>query len=252
MFIVSRCQWVCFICLSCLFSGFLPQLAAKNNRVAANKPRLAIIMDDMINQRQLQAAQALGLTLNYSFIPPTAQHPHSATVANQLDEYLIHLPLEAINYHKPEIGTLDSQASVATIRQRVQQIKRLFPKAHYVNNHTGSRFTASTKAMHGLLQSLQQAGLHFIDSRTTHKTVAPHIAKKIGMPLLSRDVFLDHSDNPQQIIAAIKQAVAVAKQRGTAIAIAHPRPKTLAVMRQYRHLFDAVELVSIRTLAANR
>lgn len=246
MLVFSRCKLIYLIVLLC----FLPCLRAAQKQPKLNKPQLVIIMDDMINQRQLTQAQSLNLTLNYAFIPPTAQHPHSATIANQLDEYLIHLPLEAINYHKPEIGTLSYQDSAVVIQQRVQQIKQLFPKANYVNNHTGSRFTADTGAMQKLLQSLQQANLRFIDSRTTHKTVASQVAQQIGMPLLSRDVFLDHSDNPHHIVAAIKQAIRLAKQQGTAIAIAHPRPNTFAVMRQYRHLFNDVELITVRQLVS--
>ena len=51
------------------------------------------------------------------------------------------------------------------------------------------------------------------------------------MPTASRDIFLDNVDSEPAIEAQMQQAIAEARATGSAIAIGHPRPATLAVVR---------------------
>lgn len=216
------------------------------------RPQLVIIMDDMINATQLKQTQALGLTLNYAFIPPSKNSPHSAKLAATLDEYLVHLPLQARDFSRPEAVTLQVNDSAERIAQYIADIRRDFPKAKYLNNHTGSRFTADTNAMKKLMKALKQQRFHFIDSMTIGNSKGTQLQPQFGMLPLRRDVFFDNSSNEADIVAQMQKAVSKAKQQGLAIAIAHPRPATLATMKKHRSLFDGVDLIRVSQLPKAR
>ena len=65
------------------------------------------------------------------------------------------------------------------------------PNVIGVNNHMGSFLTQDRKAMAVVLGEIKRKGLFFVDSRTTSKTVAYDVARKLGLKSAMRDVFLD-------------------------------------------------------------
>jgi polysaccharide deacetylase 2 family uncharacterized protein YibQ len=134
------------------------------------------------------------------------------------------------------------------MRDFLGRIRRYFPKALYVNNHTGSKFTADEKAVRRLVDVLDQYGFGLIDSRTTKDTAIPRVMRSLGRPYLHRDVFLDNKADIAYIQGQIKKAVARAKRRGYAIAIGHPRPKTFEALRRSRGLFKEVRLIYVDDL----
>ncbi|EDP1818152.1 divergent polysaccharide deacetylase family protein, partial [Campylobacter jejuni] len=73
----------------------------------SKKPKLAIIIDDMANASQVRGLKALNLKLNPSFFPPDKNHSETPKLALKFDFYMVHLPLAAINYNKPELDTLN-------------------------------------------------------------------------------------------------------------------------------------------------
>ncbi|ELO6351461.1 divergent polysaccharide deacetylase family protein, partial [Campylobacter jejuni] len=77
----------------------------------SKKPKLAIIIDDMANASQVRGLKALNLKLNPSFFPPDKNHSETPKLALKFDFYMVHLPLAAINYNKPEIDTLNPNDS---------------------------------------------------------------------------------------------------------------------------------------------
>lgn len=119
------------------------------------------------------------------------------------------------------------------------------PYVQGVNNHTGSQLTQEAAPMAWLMAELQHQGLYFVDSRTTANTLAERSAQAIGLPSGRRDVFLDNSQAPNHIAAQLAQAIALAKRHGSAIAIGHPYPNTLAQLAQLPSLLaqQQVELV---------
>ncbi|RLA72666.1 MAG: divergent polysaccharide deacetylase family protein [Epsilonproteobacteria bacterium] len=209
------------------------------------KPKLAIIIDDVSFKHDVRNIKALGLDLTMSFLPPSELHPNSAKLAAKELFYMVHIPMEAQNFKGEEPLTLYVTDSQEKITQRVEQIKELFPKVQYVNNHTGSKYTSDKAAMHRLMYALNGESIYFIDSRTTAKTVVPDVMKDYGMPYIARDVFLDHDPDVAAVKKQIKRAIAIAKKHGSAIVIGHPHKKTLQALRESKALFDDVELVQI-------
>ncbi|DAB29021.1 MAG TPA: hypothetical protein CFH84_11765 [Sulfurimonas sp. UBA12504] len=212
------------------------------------KPKVAIIIDDVSTRAQVKAINNLSMPITMSFLPPSAGHPQSAKLAAKEDFYMVHLPMEAQTFSAEEPATLRINDSQEKISSRITEIKSLFPKVHYINNHTGSKFTSDEAAMRKLIQVLKAEGIRFIDSRTTGTTKVPVVMKSFGLNYISRDVFLDHHMDKAFINKQIKKVVEIAKKHGSAVAIGHPHANTLLTLQESKKLFEDVELVYINKI----
>ncbi|MCK5111725.1 MAG: divergent polysaccharide deacetylase family protein [Arcobacteraceae bacterium] len=211
-------------------------------------PKLAIIIDDVTTKYQVQKISSISYPITMSFLPPTSRHKNSAKIAQNTDIYMIHLPLEAGISNFEETNTLHIADDIDIIDNRMQKLKKLYPKAKYLNNHTGSKFTSNSKAMDKLLKVLKKYGYIFLDSRTTSKTVAKKYAKKHDVRYLSRNIFLDNKRDKSYIQKQLRKAVRIAKKDGMAIAIGHPHSITLKTLSQSKHLLQGLDIVFIDKL----
>ena len=226
----------------------VPKMAKRERVVMPNKPKLAIIIDDVGTKTQVEAIKSLRLPLTMSFLPPSKARPNTAKLAKYESLYMVHLPMEAQNWSAEEPHTLRVHNTQNEILERIKEIKKLFPKVAYINNHTGSKFTSSEVAMNRLIFALNANHIHFVDSRTTAETKAPKVLKNFGLKYVSRDVFLDHHMDKAYVLEQIKKAIKVAKSHGTAIAIGHPHKNTLQALYESKKLLNDVELVYINRL----
>ena len=225
-----------------------PKVKTSNKVVYTKKPKLAIIIDDVSTKKQIYAIKSLHLPLTMSFLPPSAARPNSAKLAAKEQFYMVHLPMEAMRFHKEEPYTMRVSDTQHEVLQRVKKIKQLFPRVHYINNHTGSKFTADEIAMNRLIYAFNKYHIKFIDSRTTAQTKAPKVLKNLGLKYVHRDVFLDHHSDKAYIKEQIKKAIALAKKNGHAIAIGHPHKNTLEALHESKRLLQQVELVQINKI----
>ncbi len=107
------------------------------------------------------------------------------------------------------------------------------PYAAGVNNHQGSLATSDPALMAELMPLLRERHLFFIDSRTTAATVAFDTAEHDGVLCAFRNVpFLDDVQEAAAIRRQLELAIHGAKEKGEAIAIGHPHPETLQVLRE--------------------
>ena len=216
---------------------------------AVLKPKLVIIIDDVQTASQVRAIKSLHMPLTMSFLPPRPGRPNSAKIAAKQSFYMVHLPMEAMHFNKEEPFTLHVHDSQQVILKRIHDLKILFPKVGYINNHTGSKFTSNEKSMKRLIYALQKNHISFIDSRTTAQTKAAMVEKSFGLKYVARDVFLDHHMDKPYILKQIKQAIKVAKAHGHAIAIGHPHKNTLEALYESRKLLNKeVDLVLINKI----
>jgi len=225
-----------------------PENIKREIKQSPSKPKLAIIIDDVSTPSHVNAIKALSLPLTMSFLPPSAARPNSAKLASKENIYMVHLPMEAQNYSAEEPYTLRIDDSQKVITQRIGEIKKLFPKVAYINNHTGSKFTSDEVAMNRLIYALQKKNIYFVDSRTTAQTKAPQVLKNFGLDYVARDVFLDHENDKGYIKKQIKKAVEIAKKHGTAIAIGHPHKNTILALHESKDKLKDIELVYINKL----
>jgi polysaccharide deacetylase 2 family uncharacterized protein YibQ len=225
-----------------------PKAPKREIKRTIKKPKLAIIIDDVGTRMQVRAIKSVHIPLTMSFLPPSNARPNSAKLAANENFYMVHLPMEAMNWSAEEPLTLRVNDSQEKITQRIEKLKRLFPKVHYINNHTGSKFTSNEIAMNRLINALNKNNINFIDSRTTAQTKAPQVMKNFGFKYVARDVFLDHHMDKAYVLKQIKQAVKEAKLHGTAIAIGHPHPNTLQALKESKKVLDEVDVVFVNRL----
>ena len=225
-----------------------PKPAKREIKRTSNKPKLAIIIDDVGTRKQVQAIKSVHIPLTMSFLPPSNARPNTAKLAAKEPFYMVHLPMEAMNWSAEEPLTLRVNDSQQKISQRIAKLKKLFPRTHYINNHTGSKFTSNEIAMNRLIFALNKNNINFIDSRTTAQTKAPKVMKNFGFSYVARDVFLDHHMDKAYVLKQIKQAVKIAKLHGTAIAIGHPHPNTLEALKESKKVLSEVDVVLVNKL----
>ncbi|XAK46193.1 divergent polysaccharide deacetylase family protein [Campylobacter coli] len=225
-------------------------LIKDTNSSKIKQARLAIIIDDMANISQVKALQALKLKLIPSFFPPDKNHIDTPKLALEFDFYMVHLPLAAMNYTKPELDTLNPSDSEKRIFKKIKQIKKDFKDLKFINNHTGSLFTSDEKAMKKLYKAFEKEELIFVDSKTIASSKAPKVAKALGQIYIQRDVFLDNQDDVAYIKKQLMEAVNLAKKKGFAIAIGHPRKNTFKALEQSKDLLESVELVYLSEIYA--
>ena len=78
----------------------------------------------------------------------------------------------------------------------------------------------------------RRGNLFFIDSRTTHHTVAEQVAHENDVPVHRRDVFLDDDPSHEAVAAQFNRLIKKAKKEGIAIGIGHPYDSTLELLEQ--------------------
>jgi polysaccharide deacetylase 2 family uncharacterized protein YibQ len=114
----------------------------------------------------------------------------------------------------------------------------------------GSRFTESREGMRGVLQSLKDQEMFFVDSLTTGDSVAIAAAEELLVPHAQRNLFLDNVQSEVAIRHEIRKLIRIAKEQGSAIGICHPHSTTFAALQKEASIFAAsgVKLVAVSAL----
>jgi len=224
---------------------------ATKKEIKTNKPKLVIIIDDIASKSQLNRLKSLPWKITPSIFPPNSNRPNTSKIALNLRHYMIHLPMEALNHRFEEDETLRIDSSQFEINLKVKNLRKQFPKAIYINNHTGSRFTSDVASMEKFFLAIKEYGFHFIDSKTTPKTVVPKMCKRFNEPYLARDIFLDNKADIGYIKNQLKKAVKIAKKHGYAIAIGHPHSTTFKALANSESILRDVDVVYIDELYKN-
>jgi hypothetical protein len=203
---------------------------------------LAIIIDDLGNDRSAgNAVVSLPFPVTVSVLPNL---PYSADIAEEAyrrgDQVLLHLPMEAQSASaQPEASELRVGMNAKQVRGALFSMLDTVPHVVGVNNHEGSRATSDPALMNELMPALHERSLFFIDSRTSASTVAYDAARRSGVASASRKVFLDDNIDRDAIDAQINLAVRDAARDGSAIAIGHPHPATIAALAKSAPSFEA-------------
>ena len=209
---------------------------------AGSRAKLAIIIDDVGTDEQAQKIAALPVRVTPSIFPPEYQRKDTRSLARDFEHYAIHLPMEASSA-KNNSATLRASDNYEKLRGVIAKLRADFPNAKFINNHTGSKFTADERAMQNLLRAMNEHGFLFIDSRTSPATKAKVAMNGLGMRYVHRDVFLDNQNSVAAVRKKLREAVALAKKQGYAIAIGHPKSSTLRALANSADILGEVDLV---------
>ena len=222
---------------------------------SAAAARLAIVIDDLgYNFERGRRVVLLPAPVSLSILPFTPAAGAIARLARRYDrDVLLHQPLESERGTWAD-GLLTTGMTAQAIEAGLETALASVPFAIGINNHAGSRFTRDIRAMGALMRVIRQADrrLLFLDSRTTADTVAESAARYQRVPFVARDVFLDHVPTPEAMAAAFEAALRKAKTRGYAVAIAHPKPATLAFLEARLVDVEGVDIVPISRLLPPR
>lgn len=196
--------------------------------------RIALVIDDLGRSLQdLETLAALEVPISHAVLPFESQTPAVvAELRRQRREILLHLPMEPANGANPGPGALTRSMSGRELVRGTRKALAAVPGAVGVNNHMGSGLSADPRAMRTVLEVLADRGLFFLDSRTSADTVAFQVAGDLGIPAAERQVFLDRDPSPEEITRQFRRLLALARERGAAIAIGHPYPETLEVLQR--------------------
>ncbi|MCU7928377.1 MAG: divergent polysaccharide deacetylase family protein [Candidatus Thiodiazotropha sp. (ex Dulcina madagascariensis)] len=231
-------------------------LAAEPGAPIQDRVKIALIIDDM-GDRRIAGERALALPgpITYAFLPLTPYAWQQASKAHQLKkEVMLHLPMQSDNGNALGNGALTLDMSkvrfLRTLRRNIASI----PYLAGVNNHMGSLLTRDPTAMRWLMSALREAGLYFVDSRTTDATVAERVAGSNLIASSRRDVFLDNIPRESEVRAQLHELLETAREKGSAIGIAHPYPQTLAVLQEELPKLkeQGIELVPVSALVNSR
>ena len=146
-------------------------------------------------------------------------------------EVMLHQPMEPYSPTcNPGPGALyvgDSPQKIATV---MESNMATVPHAVGVNNHMGSRFTASIQEVGDTLRFVKERGLLFVDSLTTNRSQAFKTARKLRMASACRNFFIDHARDEAAILIQLRKLETHALRYGCAIGIGHPYPETVRTL----------------------
>jgi polysaccharide deacetylase 2 family uncharacterized protein YibQ len=218
-------------------------------------PKIGIIIDDLGYDRDIATSFIRSnLSLSLSVLPLAPYTRHIVNEANKSGlELILHLPMEPKGYPNlnPGPGALLIDMDEKDIRRTINSHLRRIPGVRGVNNHMGSCFTERKDKMSVVLSELKRRNLFYIDSRTTSQTVAFNMAKKAGVPVAKRSVFLDNDLSPRAIRFQMQRLVGIARHSGTAIGIGHPHKETLRILKDYLHRYKKkVETVLVSKIVS--
>jgi|CXWL01.1.fsa_nt_gi polysaccharide deacetylase 2 family uncharacterized protein YibQ len=195
---------------------------------------LALVIDDLGRSlADLDTLQGFGVPISYAVLPYESMTPQVvATLRKRNVELLLHLPMEASNGADPGPGSLRSTMTPAELRASTLRALAAVPGAVGVNNHMGSELSGDSRAMGSVLQVLAEKDLFYLDSRTSAASVGFQVARELGIPAAERQVFLDPDPGIDAVRAEVARWLALAREKGAAIAIGHPHPATLTVLAE--------------------
>jgi len=220
----------------------------------AGRPKVALVIDDLGAEDQMsQELLHWEVPLTLSILPFT---PYSKSLAQQArqrgKEVILHLPMEPHGYPETKPGEgvlLQEMEDQEFLRQLLKDLDAV-PNIKGVSNHMGSRLMEDPERLIIIMKELKRRGLFFLDSRTTPESTGLQVAEAIGVRATERSLFLDHSQDPEDIKQQLEKLAQLSLETGRAIGIGHPHPSTLKCLKEMipRMKEKGIEIVPLSSL----
>jgi len=217
-------------------------------------PRIALVIDDMgLDRRHSDMVVGFPGPLTLSYITYAEDLTGQTAAARKAGhELLLHVSMEpGSKAVDPGPNVLLTSHSADELRRRLEWGLSRFPGFVGVNNHMGSKFTSDAKGMRVVLQELKKRDLMFLDSRTSRETMAGELARKLGLPVAERNIFLDHDNTVDAVNGQLVKLERLARARGVAVAIGHPRKATVRALKSWLATIESrgFQLVPLSSVA---
>jgi len=231
-------------------SALKAKRAPSKTKPSQNLPKVSIIMDDLgPNKKMAEKVLKLNDQITLSILPHEKYSAWIAEEGHRLGHDIIaHIPMEAITPQNLGKGGLHLWMTDREISRTLADNIRSTPHIIGVSNHMGSAFTKDERAMRAVIMELKERRLFFMDSLTTAKSVGYKLAKAGGIAAVRRDVFLDHKDDLHEMEVQWERLLKISRKMGYAIALAHPRKKTLEFLQKKLENNTEVTVVPIAEL----
>jgi len=201
---------------------------------------VAIIIDDIgYDLNAIKALLKIDANLTFAILPFLAHSREAAEIFHKAKhETLLHLPMEPVSYpqEKPGEGALFTDMNNEELLLQLRKNIAAVPYVAGVNNHMGSRLMIDDQRLSLIFKELKSKNLFFVDSRTSPDTRALSIAKKTGLNLAERKIFIDNNRDYNEIYNNLIN-IAGSDDDSPKIIIGHPYPETV------RALKDAVKVL---------
>lgn len=199
-------------------------------------PMIAIVLDDVgVNKPDAELALDLPAPITLSMMTYADGVADLAAKAHARGhELMLHVPMQPVNPKvDPGPNALLVNLSPDELKRRLDWGLDRFSGFIGINNHMGSRFTQDDAGMRVVMHELQSRGLLFLDSRTISNSVGERVASEMGVPHIGRDVFLDDDMSAESVTRQLALTERIAAKQGYVVAIGHPHPTTVAVLKKW-------------------
>jgi polysaccharide deacetylase 2 family uncharacterized protein YibQ len=206
------------------------------SRDPGNQPMITIVLDDVgVAPQHAEMAVALPAPIVLSIM---TYAKNAAALASQAHakghELMVHMPMQPVNAAiNPGPNALSVGLADDELRRRIDWGLGRFKGYVGFNNHMGSRFTQDAAGMRVVLAEAKRRGLLFLDSKTIAGSVGDKMAAEMGVTHIARDVFLDDDMSEAAVARQLAAAESIARRQGYAVAIGHPHPGTIAVLKRW-------------------
>ena len=222
------------------------------------KGYLAIIIDDFgYGAEGTEEMLALDVDFTAAIMPFSSKTEEDLErVRTAGKEYIVHMPMESLTGKKAWVGDKGIFCNMTDdqIHRLVDEALKTLEGAAGLNNHMGSAIMENERCLDAVVKAVKKNDIVFIDSKTTAKSLGEKVCDENGVVAFERDVFLDSTDDINEIKGRLEQAKNIALKEGYAVAIGHVGPEGGSVTaRAIDEMKDelencGIEFVTIREL----
>lgn len=198
--------------------------------------RIALVLDDFgyRSRRLTEQFCTISQPLTLAVFPHSDNSQAIVTLAlRNGHEVMVHLPMEPHDGGEdPGPGAILVAHPTGKIREITRNAIRAVPRAAGVNNHMGSKATEDPRVMRTVLTEVRRAGLFFLDSRTSSRSIAYRMAGEMGISCSKTTMFIDNEYESDAIEQRLFELAERATKDGYAVGIGHDRRSTLHALQR--------------------
>ncbi len=216
-----------------------------------NPPQIALIFDDLGESiKDLKEIYSLKIPVSVAVIPGLKFSKNIAYIAERCNfSTLIHLPLEpkeSEKYYTKKYKFISTSLTPQEIKKLLRYYLNSLRVAVGVSTHMGSKATEEGSLMRVVLEEIKKRELIFIDSRTSLKSVAYDLARRMDIKAGYNEGFIDSCRDKVKMREKIYSFLKEAKEKGKIIIIAHPKKITFEVLKEeIPHFKKEVSFITI-------
>jgi len=205
--------------------------------IVNHKGTICLIIDDFgyAHNETIDGYFSMEKDFTVAIIPGHLYSQSLGKIADSLGfETIIHMPMEPYNYDSlSEKGFILSESlNASEVEERIDLAFLEIPTAVGMNNHQGSKATASLQLMKNVARSLKKRDKFFLDSFTNPESRGFITMRRFGVKTELRQVFLDHVEDSIHIYNQLDSLVQLSHFMDVAIGIGHVKPITLEILKK--------------------